>query len=123
MQSEIYNLMASNQAELARNLRNLKYLEYLNQCNKRARCYQDDFEPSEYNPIEMVNLDASLHENLLDPTLLTRRKESRELGIIAKNNKLPGINKHESPRSDIVWNNWIMEKYNTIDSTIRIKSA
>lgn len=123
MQSEIFNLMGSNQAEHARNLRDLKYLEYLDQCNKRTRCYQDDFEPKEYNPVDMINLDASLRENLLDPTLLTRRKERMELGLIAKNSKLPVIARHESPRSDVVWNNWIMNKYNTIDSPIRIKSA
>lgn len=123
MQSEIYNLMDSNEAEFARNLRDLKYLEYLNQCNKRSRCYQDDFEPKEYNPVDLMNLDASLHENLLDPTILTQRKENMELGLIAEKIKLPVIAKYQSPRSDIVWKNWIMSKYNTIDSPIRIKSA
>lgn len=123
MQNSIYNLMLSSEADYARNLRNLKYLEYLNQCNKRQSVYQDDFEPAEYDPVKLMNLDASLPCKLSDPTNLPRRKQSKETDLLQNDIRLPVIRKVSSPRSDIVWNNWILDQYNTIDSDVRAKSA
>lgn len=123
MQTEIYKTMLSNSAEYARNFRNLKYLEYLNQCNQRNSCYQDDFEPAEYDPVSVVNLDASVGGRYLDPTTLPQRKEMKEVNMISQDIRLPIITKYDSPRSDVVWNNWVLDQYNTIDSTVRSKSA
>lgn len=123
MQSGIYNTMLSNQAQYARNIRNLKYLEYLNQCNKRNRVYQDDFEPNDYDPLNVISLEASVIGKLLDPTTLSQRKEFKEVNMISKDIRLPIITKIESPPSHIVWNNWIMDQYNTVDSQVRTRIA
>lgn len=124
IQDGIYNMMLSTDAQYARKIRNSKYLEYLNQCNKRQSVFQDDFEPTEYDPIHMLNLDASVSCKLLDPTTLAQRKVDKELGLMRTNmQRLPTIRRANSPRSDVVWNNWILDQYNTIDSGVRAKSA
>lgn len=123
MQSSIYNIMLTEDADYARNIRNVKYLEYLNQCNNRGSVFQDDFEPAEYDPISMHNLDASLAQKLIDPTNLQRRKDDKEVNMINKEIRLPVITKADSPRSDVVWNNWILDQYNSIESNVRAKSA
>jgi len=123
IQDGIYNMMLSTDAEYARRLRNVKYLEYLDQTNKRVSVFQDDFEPSEYDPIHLMNLNASVQRQLIDPTTLAQRKGDREMCLARSEVRLPTIRRVDSPRSDVVWNNWILDQYNTIDSPVRAKSA
>ena len=123
IQREICKNMASPCAENARTSRYTRYLEYLEQVNRHGSVYQDDFEPAEYDPTNLINLDASVQRKLDDPTNLPQRKQFKELSMVNSHLKLPTITKVESPRSHVVWNNWLLDQYNSIESNVRAKSA
>ena len=136
IKSGVQKRMQSSKADYARNIRNLRYLEYLHQVNKLGGVYQDDFEPCEYNPMNLVNLEANLKSRIRDPTSIPLRKRSKEERMIlkwmtgkeftrkeAEETKLPIIINDNETRADLDWNRWLLDQYNTIESTVREKSA
>ena len=130
------NKNISENGKYARDLRNEKYLEYLNQVNRYGCSVQDDYEPENYNPIDIVQLDANLGHRLKDPTNLTLRKTHLEDKTIIKcingrnfnqkqtqQTRLPVIINDNITRGDLDWNDWILKHYDQIESKARAKSA
>lgn len=120
----------------ARNVRNEKYLEYLNQVNRRGCSFQDDFEPEDYNPIDIVQIDANLGKRLKDPTNLPLRKTHLEDHTIIRcisgrnlnqketqQTRLPVIINDSETRGDLDWNYWTLKHHDQIESTARVKSG
>lgn len=123
-------------AEYARNSRNHKYGEYISHVNKYGGAYQDDFEPNDYDPTGVVKLDVNLPTRLKDPTTLPQRKNYNEINTIYRCNtgrnftqkqvektKLPIIVNDNQTRADLDWNDWLLNQYNTVESTVRNRSA
>jgi hypothetical protein len=136
IQKEVYKNVNSSSAEYARNVRNLRYLEFLHHSNKRGAVYRDDFEPDEYDPTDVISLDANLSKKLNDPTCLAQRKSFNEQSLIYKcaygreftmkeveSSRLPVIENDNTTRKDLNWKKWILNEHNTMDSKARIKSA
>ncbi len=138
IKNEINSGMMSKRADLIRNLRNLKYLEYLNQVNKYGAAYQEDFDTLEYDPTcdGLLNFDVCVQNKLKDPTLLASRKNHTEQNVMYKcltgheltkkqadQIKLPIIRHDQESRDNIEWKDWILEEFNSIDSSVRARSA
>jgi hypothetical protein len=136
IQKEIYRNVNNGSADHARHVRNLRYLEFLHQNNKRGAVFQDDYEPDEYNPIDLVNINANITKKLKDPTQLKLRKDFDEQNLIYKciygkdfspkeieTTKLPTIWHDNESRRDIDWNKWMLIHHSTIGSTSRMKSS
>lgn len=127
--------MNSPHAQYARATRNLRYLEYLQQVNKKGYVFQDDFQPEEYDPTNIIPLDACLPNKLKDPTSVSQRKNFNEEKTIYKcitgktysqsqieRTKLPIIINDNETRADIDWQKWILNDHNTMESNVRKKS-
>ena len=135
IQKEVYKNVNGESAEYARYIRNLRYLEFLHHTNKRGGVCQDDFEPEEYNPVDLVNLDATLNR-LKDPTHLRQRKDHDEQNVIYKcmfgkdftakeinKTKLPVIMNDNESRKNIDWNRYLIMHHSAIESPARVKSS
>ena len=130
------NKNISENGQYARNVRNEKYLEYLNRVNRHGCSFQDDFEPEDYNPIDIVQIDANLGKRLKDPTTLPLRKTHLEDNTIIRcvsgrnltqkqtqQTRLPVIINDNETRADLDWNHWILKHHDQIESTSRANSA
>jgi hypothetical protein len=128
--------MNSSTAEYARNVRNLKYLEYLQYCNKYGCAYQEDYESEEYDPTDVIPMCACLPIKLKDPTMIRQRIQSKEDRAILKlvtghdlndrqtdRIKLPLIINDNESRTDLDWNSWLLDQYNSIESNVRMRSG
>jgi hypothetical protein len=116
-------------------MRNTKYVEYLNQVNRHGCAYRDDYEREDYDPTNIVQLDANLPKKLRDPTNLPLRKTHNEDKTVIRcingrilsaketeTTKLPIILNDNESRSDIDWNCWVLKQYSNIESTARGRS-
>jgi hypothetical protein len=134
IQREITKNINEN-GEFAREMRNTKYVEYLKQVNSRGAAYRDDYEPEDYDPTNIVQIDANISNKLRDPTNLPLRKTHNEDKTVvrcingrmfsAKDTeamKLPIIINDSESRNDIDWNSWQLKHYDNIESTARAKS-
>ena len=136
IQKEIQKNMNSSNADMARHIRNLKYLEYLQHVNKYGYAFQEDYEPTDYDPCDVISLCANVPVKLRDPTTIRQRIQHKEDRTILKlitgkdftdkqtdRIKLPLIMNDTESRGDLDWNSWILDQYNTIESTVRTKSG
>ena len=128
--------MNSSNAEYARNIRNLKYLEYLQHINKYGCAFQEDYEPTDYDPTDVISMCACLPVKLKDPTSIRQRIQYKEDKAILKlvtghdfsdkqtdRIKLPLIINDNETRTDLDWNSWLLDQYNSIESNVRTKSG
>ena len=136
IQKEIYMNVNNGSADYARHVRNLRYLEFLHQNNKRGAVYQEDFDDDEYNPTDLININANLTKKLNDPTQLRLKKNLNEQKLIYKciygkdftakeieTTKLPTIEHDNESRRDIDWQKWVLMHHNQVDSVSRSKSS
>jgi hypothetical protein len=146
LQSEIIRNANSPLADTARNIRDLKYLQYLDRVNNFGCSFRDDFESKEYDPIGgLISLEVNMGKQFKDPTNLPQRKYQKEENTLlkcmygahedetlSKDNQylLEQIEKMHTPfiihnsnenRKKIIWNDWLLEKYNYIQSDLRDK--
>lgn len=110
-------------------LRDLNYVEYLKQVNKRGAVYQDDYDPSDYNPFKhLIRQNSKKSKTRKFIANIHERKLQKENSIISnfdnenESKRLLGL-RCSNTRSDINWDQWLKEKYNDIESTERIKSG
>jgi len=128
--------MNSSNADMARHIRNLKYLEYLQHVNKYGYAFQEDYEPTDYDPCDVVSLCANVPVKLKDPTTIRQRIQYKEDRTILKlitgkdftdkqtdRIKLPLIMNDNESRGDLDWNSWLLDQYNNIESNVRTKSG
>lgn len=133
---EIQKNMSSPSAKFARSLRDLRYEEYLSHTNERGCVFRDDFQSEEYDPVNLVPLEASFVRPFKDPTSVRSRKDNDEQKLIFKcltgkkftssqvqRARLPRILNDGETRENIDWNKWLLNNHSTINSTARIKSS
>lgn len=133
---EIQKNMNSSNAKFARSLRDMRYAEYLNHTNQKGCVFRDDYQSEEYDPVNLMPLEASFVMPLKDPTSIRFRKDNDEQKLIYKcltgkkftssqveKARLPRILNDNETRGNIDWNKWILSNHSTIDSTARIKSS
>ena len=100
-------------------MRDINYVSYLKHINKYGSAYQDDFDPKDYNPLVRTCVSAKISGK--DLKNVSERKLIEENQVI-NNVSMPNVAIDMKSRSDISWNKWLSQKYNTVESKIRIRS-
>jgi hypothetical protein len=118
VQREINKVTDCNNALEAKNIRDVNYISYIKHINKYGSSFQDDFDPKDYNPLEKGAMSAKVYEK--DLINVNQRKLFDENQIIKSKSSLPNLEMRS--RSDISWNKWLSQKYNAVESKIRIRS-
>ena len=115
----------------AKTMRDINYVSYLRHLNKYGCAFQDDFDSKDYDPLLRTCVSAKISEKELKN--VNQRKALEENQIlnnisiptnVQKYEKLsmPSLMNEMKSRSDISWNKWLTQKYNAVESKIRIRS-
>ena len=115
----------------AKTMRDINYVSYLRHLNKYGCAFQDDFDSKDYDPLLRTCVSAKISEKELKN--VNQRKAMEENQIlnnisiptnVQKYEKLsmPSLMNEMKSRSDISWNKWLTQKYNAVESKIRIRS-
>lgn len=136
IQVEIYKNMHCYKADYAKWSRDTKYVEYLSRVNQQGGVFQEDFDEAEYDPTNLVRVDAPVHKRLKDPTRVGERKTFVEDNTLLRarfgknfslkqieRTKLPVISHDNQTRADLDWNAWLLSQFGHVDSTARLRSA
>jgi hypothetical protein len=113
----------------AKTMRDINYISYLRHLNKYGCAYQDDFDSKDYDPLIRTCPSAKISEKNLKN--VNQRKLIEETHVLNSNlplnqknerTSMPNINNEMISRSDISWNKWLSQKFNAVESKVRIRS-
>lgn len=134
IQKEILKTIDHPSSSHVRTIRDVNYIAYLQHVNRHGCSCQDDFDSGVYDPLKRISISARLSTKLKDSTNIKQRKTTNEDSVIVKcitTSKVepdtekplqPSLNDMQT-RSDISWNKWLQEKFNSIGSTARTRSG